>query len=70
MAEGFDLELQDYCSHCGDFDPDVEKIEVSSFGDRAHSYTTTIKCGNAYKCARIYENMREYYESSKFFRTE
>lgn len=24
MAEGFDLELQDYCSHCGDFDPDVE----------------------------------------------
>lgn len=25
MVEGFSLELEDYCSHCGDFKPDVEK---------------------------------------------
>lgn len=58
MAEGFNLQLEEYCSHCGDFEEDVEKVEVSSFGDEAHSYITTIKCENAYKCARIRENLK------------
>ncbi len=58
MAEGFNLELDDYCSFCGYFEPDIENVDITTFGDRAHSYTTTIKCINAYKCARISENMR------------
>ena len=53
MAEGFNLELEDYCSHCGDFEPDVERMEVTAFGDRAQSYITTIKCKNSYKCAKL-----------------
>lgn len=60
MVEGFSLELEDYCSHCGDFEPEAEKIEVSScFGDKACSYATTIKCINAYKCARIADNLKK-----------
>lgn len=59
MAEGFNLELEDYCSHCGDFEPDIERMEVTAFGDRAESYITTIKCENAYKCARIADNLKK-----------
>lgn len=54
----FSFELLDYCSYCGDFEPDIEKEEVTSLGEKACAYMTTIKCGNAYKCARICENMR------------
>lgn len=57
MAEGFSLELQDYCSYCGDFEPDIEKLEVTSLGEKARSCMTTIKCMNAYKCLRIAENL-------------
>lgn len=58
MLEGFSLELQDYCSYCGDFEPDVEKVETTSLGERACSYITTISRENVYKCARIAENMK------------
>lgn len=59
MAQGFSLELEDYCSQCGDFEPNVEKVEVTSLGERVNSYITTISCENAYKCARIAENMKD-----------
>ncbi|MDT4377282.1 hypothetical protein RO787_28635 [Blautia coccoides] len=59
MVQGFSLELEDYCSQCGDFEPNVEKVEVTSLGERANSYITTISCENAYKCARIAENMKD-----------
>lgn len=58
MAEGFRLELQDYCSYCGDFEACVDKIEISTLSDDVGGYMTTIECKNAYKCARIHENMR------------
>ena len=57
MVEGFSLELEDYCSHCGDFKPDVEKIEIPGLCENACSYITTIKCENANKCARIADNL-------------
>ena len=58
MAEGFKMELEEYCSFCGDFVPKVDKTDISRAGDRVGRYLTTIRCENAYKCARIYENMR------------
>lgn len=61
MAEGFSLELEDYCSYCGDFEPDVEKIETSLMGEKACRYMTSIKCRNEYKCARIKANMERRY---------
>lgn len=57
-AEGFNLELQDYCSYCGNFEPCVDKVEVGTLSDGVSEYMTTIGCENAYKCARISENIR------------
>lgn len=59
MTEGFSLELQDYCAYCGEFEPDVEKVEVSLICEKSCSYMTTIKCQNANKCSRIAENMKD-----------
>lgn len=58
MVEGFSLELQNYCSYCGDFVPDVEKTDITALGDAAYSYITMIRCQNAYKCARMVANLR------------
>lgn len=30
--DGFNLLLNDYCSYCPNFKPEVEKIDVTSFG--------------------------------------
>lgn len=57
MVKGFSLELRDYCSYCGDFEPDIEKVEVTSLGEKARTYMTTIKCRNAYRCSRISDNL-------------
>lgn len=59
MAKGFSLELEDYCSYCGDFEPEVEKTDVTAFIDAATRYMSTIKCKNAYKCSRIKANMEK-----------
>lgn len=58
MIAGFDLHLQDYCSYCGDFEPNITKINVTAFEEKACSYATTIKCENEDKCARIRENLK------------
>lgn len=65
MAVGFKLEVEDYCSYCGDFEPSVEKTEIARFGEKAKSYITAIKCDNAYKCARIRENLKVGLEHGK-----
>lgn len=58
MVKGFNLELQDYCSYCGDFEAHVDKIDIGTISDNVSGYMTTIGCKHAYKCARICENMR------------
>lgn len=55
---GFELLLQDYCSYCSDFEPEVEKIDITSLGG-ATRYINNIHCKNGRKCARIVENLRE-----------
>lgn len=57
MAEGFSLELQEYCSYCGDFEPETSVIECSTVCER--HFITSIICKNADKCARIAENLRK-----------
>lgn len=49
----FSLYLEEYCDGCGDFEADVEKMDVSTFGEE--SYLTDIRCKNADRCRRIYE---------------
>lgn len=51
----FSLHLEEYCEGCGDFEADVEKTDVSSFGGK--SYLTDIRCKNADRCRRMYEHI-------------
>lgn len=61
MVEGFSLELEDYCSHCGDFEP------VAAFGlntgrdirGRLIVPQWVITCKNHNKCARIADNIKK-----------
>lgn len=54
--EGYELFLKDYCSYCPNFEPEVEKIDVTSFGE-ATRYMNNIRCKNRRKCARIADNL-------------
>lgn len=54
-CESFSLYLEEYCNGCGDFEADVETIEVSTFGDKA--YITNIRCKNADKCRKMNERL-------------
>ena len=62
--DGFDLLLQDFCSYCPDFVPEVEKIDCTSFGE-AVRYVNNIRCVNMKKCSIIVENLERKIESSR-----
>lgn len=51
----FSLYLEEYCDGCGDFEADIEKIDVSTF--REKSYLTDIRCKNANRCRKMYEQI-------------
>lgn len=59
--DGFILLLQDFCSHCPDFEPEVEKTNCTSFGE-AIKYVNNIRCVNRKKCSRIAEIMENKLE--------
>ena len=48
--------LNDYCSYCPNFEPEVEKIDVTILGE-ATRYINNIKCVREETCARIVENL-------------
>lgn len=62
--DGFNLLLQEFCSYCPDFSPEVEKIDVTSFGE-ATRYVNNIRCVNRNKCSRIVENLENRIEDSR-----
>lgn len=51
----FSLYLEEYCDRCGDFEANIEKMDVSTFGEE--SYLTDIRCKNADRCRRMYEQI-------------
>ena len=51
----FSLYLEENCEGCGDFEADVEKLDVSTFGEK--SCLTDIRCKNADRCRRMYEHI-------------
>lgn len=57
-VDGFELVLEDYCSYCPNFEPKVEQIDVTSYGE-APLYINNIRCVNSQKCDRIAENLKE-----------
>lgn len=55
--EGYELFLEDYCAYCSNFEPEVEQIDVTSYGE-APRYINNIRCVNSQKCDRIADNLR------------
>lgn len=51
----FSLHLEEYCEGCGDFEADVEKLDVSTFREKSH--LTDIRCKNADRCRRMYKQI-------------
>ncbi len=62
--DGFNVLLQDFCAYCPDFEPEVEKINCTSFGE-AIRYMNNIRCVNRKKCSRIAWNLENKIESSR-----
>ena len=55
---GFTLLLQEFCSYCPDFEPEVEKIDCSSLTEQV-KYCTNIRCAQGVRCARLATNIRK-----------
>lgn len=58
---GFTLLLQEFCSYCPDFEPEVEKIDCSSLTGLTEQvkYCTNIRCAQGVRCARLATNIRK-----------
>ena len=54
--DGFNLLLQDFCDYCQHFEPEVEQIDCTIFGE-APKYINNIRCVHRQKCARIVKNL-------------
>ena len=54
--EGFELFIENHCTYCPNFEPEVEQIEITSYGE-APRYINNIRCVNSRKCDRIVENL-------------
>lgn len=57
-VEGFELDLNDFCSYCPCFEAKVEKIDITRLGESSR-YFTNIKCAHESKCERIAENLED-----------
>lgn len=55
--DGFTLLLQDFCAYCPDFEPEVEKIDGTIWGDGGRQFQNNIRCRNRQRCAKIAENL-------------
>ena len=58
MAEGFTLDVQEYCSYCGDFEPELNQVDIMALGDRAKRVLNSISCENASRCAHLMESLK------------
>ena len=58
MAEGFTIDLQDYCSNCANFEPKLEQLDISTCGDRTKRVLNSISCENASRCAHLMESLK------------
>ena len=58
MADGYNFNLQEYCSYCENFSPELNRTDVTTFGDRSKRFSNSISCKNAAKCERMMESLR------------
>lgn len=57
-VDGFNLNLQGYCSYCGDFSPELSQMDITNFRDKRKRLQNDISCRNADKCWRMMEMLR------------
>ena len=58
LPEGFFLVFKSYCSHCYEFEPEVEKVtiyDVSGFKKCINS----IGCVHGGRCAKMFERIKD-----------
>ena len=56
--DGYYLNLQEYCSYCRDFSPELNQIDITNFGDKRKRVQNCISCENSDKCERLMETLR------------
>lgn len=57
--KGFAISLPDFCFYCGEFEPEIERIEISDIGDGMRRFSTEIHCVNEAKCLHIASMLKE-----------
>lgn len=64
MVEGFELSLPHFCGYCGNFRADVNKTEITCFGDKFPKYQIEITCDHVATCSKVAERVKEKYNAS------
>lgn len=55
--EGFRLKLKYFCAYCPDFEPEIEKADISNSGEKP-KIVNNIFCKHMERCETIAENIK------------
>lgn len=59
MADnGMELRIESYCAFCPNFEPDVEKVDITVAMDKTQRMLTTIRCDKRQVCEQLHERLR------------
>lgn len=57
-VDGYNLNLQSYCSYCKDFSPVFEQFDITVYSDKRPRYTNSISCENKDRCEHLMEALK------------
>jgi hypothetical protein len=57
--DGYNLNLQSYCSYCKDFSPVLEQTDVTCYSDSRKKYMNDISCENKDRCEQMMEMLKD-----------
>ena len=63
--DGITLDLEEYCDYCPNFEPSVNKLDITSCGDSERRVQSSIRCEYTDRCAEIYRKARQSMENEK-----
>lgn len=67
-SPGFEIVVDDFCQHCGEFEPECETIEVTNIEDaqtEERRFIRTIQCEHRCRCAAIKDFIRRNMENEQ-----
>lgn len=62
---GIILDLEEYCDYCPDFEPSVNKLDITSCGDSERRVQSSIRCECADRYSKIYRKARQVVKNEK-----